>query len=87
MNHSVCTYKTKNSQIDESRAGVETRVFIGSKSGLTNTLARKLGANVEMDLERCTDSYGRIVKSYGRIVIKLRILWTDSFGTDELFGF
>ena len=68
MNHSVCTYKTRNSQIDESRAGVETRVFIGSKSGLTNTLARKLGANVALDLERCTDSYGRIVKSYGRIV-------------------
>ena len=48
VNHSVCTYKTRNSQIDESRAGVETRVLIGSKSGLTNTLARKLGANVEM---------------------------------------
>ena len=42
--------------------------IIGSKSGLTNTLARKLGANVALDLERCTDSYGRIVKSYGRIV-------------------
>ena len=48
------------------------KLFIGTKSGLTNTLARKLGANVAhgdgKPLERCTDSYGRIVKSYGRIV-------------------
>ena len=41
---SLCLHiQNQKFTIDESRAGVETRVFIGSKSGLTNTLARKLG--------------------------------------------